>query len=104
MKPPRKDGPIAQPKPARRLLRLFLRSAGYSGICLPPFGIYLLPERLSDPALIEHERCHWRQAERMGAARWAIAYLWYTLRYGYRDNPLEAEAREAGRRRSRDAV
>ena len=72
--------------------------SGYSGICLPPLGIYLLAERLSDPALIAHESCHWRQAERMGAPRWAITYLWYNLRYGYRDNPLEKEAREAGRR------
>jgi hypothetical protein len=85
-------------RPARRLLRLFLRATGYSGICLPPFGIFVLRERLHDPALLRHEQCHWRQAERMGAARWAIAYLWYNLRYGYRDHPLEREARDASRR------
>ena len=86
------------PRPARHVLRLFLRATGYSGICLPPFGIFLLGERLHDPALLRHEQCHWRQAARMGVARWAIAYLWYNLRYGYRDNPLEREARDASRR------
>ena len=86
------------PRPARHLLRLFLRATGYSGICLPPLGIFILRERLHDPALVRHEQCHWRQAKRMGAARWAIAYLWYTLRYGYNDNPLEQEARDASRR------
>jgi hypothetical protein len=35
-------------------------------------GIFLLGERLHDPALLRHERCHWHQPERMGAARWAI--------------------------------
>ena len=84
------------PRPARHLLRLFLRATGYSGLCLPPFGIFLLAERLHDPALLRHEQCHWRQAERMGAARWALTYLWYYLRYGYRGNPLEVEARSAG--------
>ena len=88
----------ASPRPARHLVRLFLRATGYAGICLPPFGIFILPERLEDPALVEHERCHWRQAERMGTARWAITYLWYNLRYGYRGNPLEKEARAASRR------
>ena len=58
------------PRPARHVLRLFLRATGYSGICLPPFGIFILGERLHDPALLRHEQCHWRQAERMGAARW----------------------------------
>jgi hypothetical protein len=86
------------PRPARHVLRLFLRATGYSGICLPPFGIFILGERLHDPALVRHEQCHWRQAERMGVARWAIAYLWYSLRHGYRDNLLEREARDASHR------
>jgi hypothetical protein len=88
---------VSSPRPARHLVRLFLRAAGYSGICLPPFGVFILRERLDDAALIEHERCHWRQAKRMGVARWAITYLWYNLRYGYRDNPLEKEARAAAK-------
>ena len=83
------------PRPARHLIGLFLRRTGYSGICLPPLGIFILPERLDDPALLRHEQCHWRQAERMGVARWGVTYIWYTLRYGYRDNPLEREARAA---------
>jgi hypothetical protein len=31
----------------------------------------------------------------MGVVRWAITYLFYNVRYGYWDNPLEVEARAA---------
>ena len=72
-----------------------MRASGHAGICLPPFGIFLLPESLYSHSLIRHERCHWMQARRMGSARWAFTYLWYNLKYGYRDNPLEQEARDA---------
>jgi hypothetical protein len=86
---------LPAPRPARGLIALFLRATGHAGICLPPFGIFLLPERLHRQSLIRHEECHWMQARRMGPARWAITYLWYHLTYGYRDNPLEQEARHA---------
>jgi hypothetical protein len=77
---------------------MFLKATGYHGICLPPFGIYILPERLTQSSLLLHEQCHWQQAERMGVLRWAVAYLWYNLRYGYYKNPLEIEARAFARR------
>jgi len=64
---------------------------------LPPFGIFILPDRLMQRSLVLHEQCHWHQAERMGLLRWAITYLWYNLRYGYYDNPFEIEAREFAR-------
>jgi hypothetical protein len=81
------------PRPAGHVIRLFLRATGYTGICLPPFGIFILSECMHNSALVQHEQCHWRQAQRMGVARWAITYLWYNLRYGYQNNPLEVEAR-----------
>jgi hypothetical protein len=81
------------PRPARHVIRLFLRTTGYRGICLPPFGIFILAEHMHQQALVRHEQCHWQQAQRMGVLRWAITYLWYNLRYGYRENPLEIEAR-----------
>lgn len=82
-------------KPARHLVRWFLRTFGYGGICLPPFGIYILAERMHEGWLVRHEQCHWEQAQRMGVLRWYVVYLWNNLRYGYRDNPLEIEARAA---------
>jgi len=63
------------PRPARHVVRFFLETTGYSGICLPPFGIFILPDRLMQRSLVLHEQCHWHQAERMGLLRWAITYL-----------------------------
>jgi hypothetical protein len=31
----------------------------------------------------------------MGVLRFYLTYGWYTLRYGYWNNPMEVEAREA---------
>ena len=61
-------------------------------------GIYILAERINEAPLIRHEQAHWTQAQRMGVVRWYAAYLWGLLRHGYRNNPLEIEAREAERR------
>lgn len=80
-------------KPARGLIRYILRKTGFGGVTLP-WAIYLLPERMDDAALIRHERVHAEQMERMGVVRFYAAYAWQMMRYGYRDAPLEREARE----------
>lgn len=82
-------------QPARHVVRWFLRTFGYAGITLPPRGIYVLVERMSDERLIRHEQAHWAQYERMGAARFYATYLWGMMRYGYRNHPMEIEARSA---------
>lgn len=83
------------PRPAPHVIRWFLRTFGYGGITLPPLGIFILAERLQDERLICHELAHWRQYERMGTVKFYVTYLWYTIRYGYRNNPMEVEARAA---------
>jgi len=85
------------PSPAPHVIRWFLRTFGYGGITLPPFGIFILPERLHQGWLVRHEQAHWQQAQRMGVVRFYAAYIWYTIRHGYRNNPMEVEAREAER-------
>lgn len=80
---------------ARGPVRWFLKATRFAGITLPPFGIYLLAERMGDMRLRRHEEAHWQQAKTLGVARWYWLYLWYSLRYGYWNNPLEVEAREA---------
>jgi hypothetical protein len=80
-------------KPARGLIRWWLRLTGFAGITLPPFGVYILAERLSDEALIRHEQVHWQQARRMGTIKFYAVYLWLLARYGYQDHPMEHEAR-----------
>jgi hypothetical protein len=80
--------------PAKHLVRLFLRTFKYGGITLPPFGIFILAERLDEPALRAHELVHWEQYKRMGAVKFYATYLWYNVKYGYHNNPMEVEARQ----------
>lgn len=82
-------------RPARGLVRAYLQRFGYAGITLPPFGIYVLASRINDERLARHERAHWRQYERMGALKFYGAYLAGLVRHGYRNHPMEIEARAA---------
>jgi hypothetical protein len=84
-------------RPAPSLLATILRWRGFRAITLPPFGIYALPECCGDARLLRHEQEHWRQYERMGVLKFYAVYLWYSLKYGYRNNPMEIEARKAER-------
>lgn len=52
-------------------------------------------EILEDVALLRHEVCHVLQWKRMGYIGFLFSYLWWSLRYGYYQNPLEQEARDA---------
>jgi hypothetical protein len=81
-------------RPANGLIGWTLRRTGFAGVTLP-WGIYILPERLQDERLIKHEREHARQIEEHGVIGFYARYLWFTLRHGYRNNPLEEKARKA---------
>ena len=81
-------------RPAKNLIALWLKWYGAWAITLPPFGIYVLPGREYD-WLIRHERKHEEQALRLGLLKFYLLYLYYQLRYGYENNPLEREARDA---------
>ena len=83
------------PRPAPHIIRRFLRTAGYAGMVLPPAGIFILAEHLHSQRLIRHEQAHWRQWQRMGTVRFYATYIWLWLRHGYRNHPMEIEAREA---------
>jgi hypothetical protein len=81
------------PRPAPHVIRWFLRTFGFGGITLPPWGVFILAERLHQDWLVRHEQRHWLQYEMLGARRFYLLYIWYTIRYGYRNNPMEVEAR-----------
>ena len=49
----------------------------------------------SSPRLVRHELKHVEQYQRLGLIKFLWLYGWYSLRYGYINNPLEAEARKA---------
>lgn len=83
------------PKTARGPVRWWLRLTGFGGITLPPLGIYILAERINEAPLVRHEQAHWAQYERMGALRFYAIYLWGLVRHGYRNHPMEIEARAA---------
>ena len=52
-------------------------------------------EFYQSPRLIRHELKHVEQYRRLGLFRFLALYGWYSLKYGYYNNPLEVEAREA---------
>jgi len=86
---------IAPVNAASGPVRWWLRLTGFDGITLPPFGIFIVQERLNDQRLRRHERAHWDQAQRLGVIRFYARYLWLNLRHGYKNNPMEIEARAA---------
>lgn len=47
------------------------------------------------PWLMRHERKHVEQFQRYGTLGFLVRYLWQCARYGYRNAPLEREARLA---------
>ena len=49
----------------------------------------------ASPALLSHEKQHVIQWEENGFFKFAVLYLWYSIRYGYYNNPFEVEARKA---------
>jgi len=81
-------------RPANGLIGWTLRRTGFAGVTLP-WGIYILPERLQDERLVRHEQEHARQIDELGVIKFYALYLWFTLRYGYRLNKLEEQARKA---------
>lgn len=80
-------------KKAPRLLAWWLKKIGMVAITLPPLGIYALEEFLVDDRLRKHENTHWEQYKRMGLFKFYGLYLWYSLKHGYQNNPMEIEAR-----------
>ena len=81
-------------RPANGLIGWTLRRTGFAGVTLP-WGIYILPERLQDARLVRHEQAHADQIAQYGVIGFYAKYLWFTLRHGYRNNPLEKQARKA---------
>lgn len=61
------------------------------GIVLWPFIFYQGEPWLR---LRRHERVHVAQMRKHGVLKFYALYLWYSIRYGYWNNPFEIEARE----------
>ncbi len=69
--------------------------------CAVAFGstIYLhkatKQELREDTRWYKHEVAHLQQCKRLGTIRFLFLYIWFSVKYGYQNNPLEIEAREA---------
>jgi hypothetical protein len=48
----------------------------------------------TDERLIRHEQVHLRQWKRYWMVGFPFIYIYYHLKYGYQNNPLEIEARK----------
>lgn len=59
------------------------------GITLWPF-IFVRPN--VNDVVINHERIHIEQQKELLVLGFYILYLWWSIKYGYRNNPLEEEA------------
>jgi len=67
------------------------------GVAIWPF-VFIWPKIYSQNLmLVRHEQKHLEQWRRYWIVGFLPVYLWYYLRYGYTDNPLEVEARAAER-------
>lgn len=80
-----------------RLAAFKLRSSA----CAVTIGksIYLhnasMQDLLANEAWYRHELAHVVQYKKYGLIGFLIRYVWYSIRYGYYNNPLEIEARMA---------
>lgn len=59
--------------------------------------VYRSPTHMLRQGVRQHEITHVQQSRRMGAVQFLMLYRYYHAVHGYRNNPLEKEAREAAR-------
>ena len=66
----------------------------FRACCVPPFGVFILEENLSDEDILKHEAIHWKQYKRMGFFMFYLRYFFQLFFIGYYTMPLEMEARQ----------
>lgn len=49
---------------------------------------------VNDRRWLQHELVHIEQYKQHGTIKFLVLYLWYSIKYGYYNNPFEIEARE----------
>lgn len=50
---------------------------------------------LNNQRWVKHELAHIEQYKKNGLLKFLFLYLWYSVKYGYYNNPFEVEARKA---------
>ena len=77
-------------------IRCYMGLLDADGLTTPWGTIYYrTPYDLQNPRLKRHELKHIEQMEREGILKFLIKYNYYWIKYGYKYNPYEIEARKA---------
>ena len=83
---------------ATGLIKLYMKLCGFRGWTSFWNTIYLMPGSEHDEKLLRHEAKHLEQIKHDGIIVFSVKYAWWTLKYGYWNNPYEQEARACERR------
>lgn len=83
---------------ARGFNKWFLEFFGFGAMALPGRRIVMLEWLIFDDELLRHELAHVEQYDRYGNTGFLVRYFAMMLRYGYKNHPMEIEARKHERR------
>ncbi len=82
-------------KVAQGPLLWYMKLFGIYGLASPWNTAYVRPSYEYSVRLRRHEFAHLAQMQRDGKLVFLCKYIWWTIRYGYQDNPYEVAARAA---------
>jgi hypothetical protein len=83
-------------KVATGIIKWYLSKNGFKAWTSAWNTIYYIDEvAMADKCLVTHEMVHVRQMQNYGKILFMIKYSYYTIKYGYRNNPYEVEAYNA---------
>lgn len=80
-------------KTAGRIATLFLNAFHFDAAVSPWRTIYIRERYKDDKALLNHEMAHIAQIDRDGSIKFWTLCIWYYLRHGHQNSPIEQEAR-----------
>lgn len=72
-----------------------MKHNGIRGMVIYPFVLFADPVEDVPDWVFKHEMEHVYQFQEMGHFQFYTKFLYYQIRYGYKHNPLEIEARTA---------
>lgn len=72
----------------------WMKRVGVGGIVMGRNMMFSLPAEKITESLFRHELEHAYQQIREGRLRFYLKYFYYSLRYGYHNNPYEIQARD----------
>ena len=77
-------------------IKWYMKLLKYDGLTTYWDTIYFKDrEALQNNRIMRHELCHIEQMKRDGKLKHFFTYNYYWIKYGYKNNPYEVEARKA---------